>query len=85
MDHTAKIARRGVDLTVLPVMQLMAYVTLDVVQGGRETFVNRVSFLIIEIVHHYLIFDFKVIKFRSHILIFHWIGHSHLKVNNLDL
>ena len=51
MDHTARIALRGVDLTALVVMQLMAYVTLDVVQDGRETFVDRVSFLITEILH----------------------------------
>ena len=51
MDHTARIALRGVDLTVLVVMQLMACVTLDVVQDGRETFVDRVSLLITEILH----------------------------------
>ena len=59
MDHTARIARRGVVLTVLDVMQLMASVTLAVVQDGRETSVNKVSILIIEVVHHKLIFDFK--------------------------
>ena len=40
MDHTERIARRSVDLTVLAVMGLMASVTLAVVQDGRETFVN---------------------------------------------
>lgn len=75
MDHTAKIVRRGVDLTVLAVIRLMVSVTLAVIEDGKETYVNKVSFLIIEIVHHNLIFDFKLITFRSHILIF-----LHLKV-----
>lgn len=83
MDHTARIARRGVVLTVSNVMQLMA-VTLAVDKDGRETFVNKVSSLIIEVVHHYLIFDFKVIKFRSHILGFHLKGHNHLREHYLD-
>ena len=78
MDHTARIAWRGVVLTVLDVMQLMASVTLAVVQDGRETFVNKVSFL------NKLIFDFKVIKFRSHILVSHLKGHNHLKDHYLD-
>ena len=59
MDHTARIAWRGMVLTVLDVMQLMASVTLAVVQDGRETFVNKVSILIIEVVHHNLMFVFK--------------------------
>ena len=70
MDHTARIARRGVVLTVLAVMQLMASVTLVVVQDGRETFVNRVGFLNINIVQHNLIFDLNVVIFRPQKVLF---------------